>query len=139
MFPEVPVTTIAEVPAGVPPGVGGGSTVEAAPPPQDEQNGAPNIAALGQTILITLLRWPARGLLELNQKIIHAARNATAFQEFCSGLMRNDSGQANEPERLFVVTTTEALEACVPSNVTEDGDTVQVESAGAPEQLNTTT
>ena len=51
--------------------------VEAVPPPQEEQNAAANITALGQTSRITL-RWPVRGLLKLNQKRIQCGKERHA-------------------------------------------------------------
>src|SRR2546421_7055686 len=123
-------------PAGVPPGgplPGGGVTI---PPPQEVQSAARNSTEQDRT-RGSLSRRTLRELIKPTQKRIQARMVAT-LQGPILGSMRN-RGQAKKPERWVVMTTTLALEALVPSKVTEEGATVQEAPVGIPEQLKVTT
>ena len=93
-------------------------------------------------------RPPARGLATCRQRqrvaitLIHrkmqAARRTASPHGIVFSLL-GGRGQVGKAEPSVVVTTNWAVEAFVPSRVTDGGVTVQEAQAGGPEQPNTTT
>ena len=106
------------------------------PPPQEVQSAARNSTEQDRT-RGSLSRRTLRELIKPTQKRIQARMVATLPGPIL-GSMRN-RGQAKKPERWVVMTTTLALEALVPSKLTEEGATVQEAPVGIPEQLKVTT
>src|SRR5215472_2607922 len=124
------------VPAGVPPGgplPGTGVTI---PPPQEAQSAARRSAEHDKR---RLRARPCilRRFTKPTQKRMQAKR-AAQFQRRNLGRTRN-CGHVKKPERCVVVTMTLAVDAWLPSKVTEDGTTVQDAPVGMPEQVNVTT
>src|SRR5215472_9463670 len=130
MFPEVPVTTRAEVPAGVGPGGGGPGPTDELPRPREETSRA---RGKRNGNLTRQLRPVAIKLVYRRRQV---ARRTVSPHGIVFSLIR-DCGQKAEP--LVVVTTTWAFEAFVPSRVNDRGLTAQEAPAGRPAQLNTTT
>ena len=127
---------MAYLPAGVPPGgplPGVGVTI---PPPQEVQSAARNSTEQDRT-RGSLNRRTLRELINPTQKRIQA-RSVATLPGPILGSMRN-RGETKKPERCVVITTSLALDGLVPSNVTEEGATVQDAPVGMPEQLNVTT
>lgn len=71
------------------------------------------------------------------QSRMQIAPRAVPLRGILFSLIR-DCRQIGNAESFVVVTATWALEAFVPSSVTDDGATVQEAPVGKPEQLNTT-
>ena len=112
------MTTMAEVPVGVGPGGGGPGPVDELPPPHEDKSTAKRMAAAGKSNGNLTRQWSPVPVKLIPRRMPRATRTAPPHGIIFS-LIR-DCGQIGKAEPLVVVTTTWALEALVPSTVTDE-------------------
>ena len=131
--PDVPVTTMEEVPAGVP-NCGGGGALEL-PLLQATHNRASAIATAYPKFQ---RRSDVDALRESPTTIKAASATRRAVSRFEVGYAFHGKKNSAAVVRAVVVTLTVMFALLEPSSSVDDGDTLQADCAGAPVQLQVT-